>query len=216
MGQVSGGTGAGCGHGTLCGPAPAPPCLSAATPLLKRLLPCPTPLHLHLQFDKQQAGLAGLAFDEGGLMTGPLANQHADKPTCDRLPRDPLCTLTAQSRAPVSMRPTACCAALLLTMRPYRIAFQGGGLACRPLRPNQTFTTPSHHACNALNTINTLPTTPSPQHPHHRRHRSRLAAGTFGVFGYVTEGMEALGRVEPGDVVRSARVVSGADKLVLP
>ncbi|KXZ48859.1 hypothetical protein GPECTOR_25g444 [Gonium pectorale] len=40
--------------------------------------------------------------------------------------------------------------------------------------------------------------------------------GTFGVFGYVTDGMEAVARLEPGDVIVGAKVVSGADKLVLP
>jgi hypothetical protein len=34
---------------------------------------------------------------------------------------------------------------------------------------------------------------------------------------YVTEGMEeVVARLEPGDVIVSARVVSGADKLLLP
>lgn len=40
--------------------------------------------------------------------------------------------------------------------------------------------------------------------------------GTFGVFGYVTEGLDAVSRVENGDVITGARVVSGADRLVLP
>ncbi|GFR50671.1 hypothetical protein Agub_g12923 [Astrephomene gubernaculifera] len=40
--------------------------------------------------------------------------------------------------------------------------------------------------------------------------------GSFGVFGYVTEGMDDLVQLGPGDVILSARVVSGAEKLLLP
>lgn len=41
--------------------------------------------------------------------------------------------------------------------------------------------------------------------------------GTFGVFGYVTEGMdEVMSKLQPGDVIVSARIVAGADKLQRP
>ena len=40
--------------------------------------------------------------------------------------------------------------------------------------------------------------------------------GTFGVFGYVTEGLESVARVENGDIITGARVLSGADRLVIP
>jgi hypothetical protein len=40
--------------------------------------------------------------------------------------------------------------------------------------------------------------------------------GTFGVFGYVTGGLDAVGKLETGDVIRSARLVSGRDRLVVP
>ncbi|KAG2496893.1 hypothetical protein HYH03_004901 [Edaphochlamys debaryana] len=40
--------------------------------------------------------------------------------------------------------------------------------------------------------------------------------GTFGVFGYVTEGLGTVTTLTPGDRIVEARVVSGADKLVLP
>ncbi|GLC36069.1 hypothetical protein PLESTF_000972600 [Pleodorina starrii] len=40
--------------------------------------------------------------------------------------------------------------------------------------------------------------------------------GTFGVFGYVTDGMDAVARLEPGDVVTGVRVISGADRLIVP
>lgn len=40
--------------------------------------------------------------------------------------------------------------------------------------------------------------------------------GTFGVFGYVTTGLESVPRIENGDIIVSSRVVSGADRLVLP
>jgi peptidyl-prolyl cis-trans isomerase B (cyclophilin B) len=36
------------------------------------------------------------------------------------------------------------------------------------------------------------------------------------VFGYVTGGMDAVAKLQTGDVIRSARVTSGADRLVLP
>lgn len=38
--------------------------------------------------------------------------------------------------------------------------------------------------------------------------------GLYGVLGYVTDGVEVLRQLRPGDRVSSARVVSGADKLV--
>eukprot|EP00959_Pyramimonas_sp_CCMP1952_P385649 8081842-Pyramimonas_sp.AAC.1 len=38
--------------------------------------------------------------------------------------------------------------------------------------------------------------------------------GNFSVFGYVTEGREILSQIRNGDVIKSARVVSGAEKLV--
>mmetsp|Transcript_24835 Transcript_24835/g.41499 ORF Transcript_24835/g.41499 Transcript_24835/m.41499 type:complete len:455 (+) Transcript_24835:121-1485(+) len=38
--------------------------------------------------------------------------------------------------------------------------------------------------------------------------------GTFAVFGYVTDGRELLGQIEKGDVIKSAKIVSGAEKLV--
>lgn len=40
--------------------------------------------------------------------------------------------------------------------------------------------------------------------------------GQFGVFGYVTGGTEALARLGTGDRLVSARLVEGADKLVVP
>ncbi|GIL75050.1 hypothetical protein Vretifemale_4870 [Volvox reticuliferus] len=40
--------------------------------------------------------------------------------------------------------------------------------------------------------------------------------GTFGVFGYITDGLDSVTRLEPGDVITSVRVLSGADKLVVP
>eukprot|EP00240_Pyramimonas_obovata_P002333 CAMPEP_0118946040 /NCGR_PEP_ID=MMETSP1169-20130426/43479_1 /TAXON_ID=36882 /ORGANISM="Pyramimonas obovata, Strain CCMP722" /LENGTH=445 /DNA_ID=CAMNT_0006891919 /DNA_START=1 /DNA_END=1338 /DNA_ORIENTATION=+ len=38
--------------------------------------------------------------------------------------------------------------------------------------------------------------------------------GNFAVFGYVTEGKEILSQIRNGDVIQSARIVSGADKLI--
>ena len=40
--------------------------------------------------------------------------------------------------------------------------------------------------------------------------------GQFGVFGYVTGGAEVLPRLRPGDVLASARLVSGGERLVVP
>jgi hypothetical protein len=40
--------------------------------------------------------------------------------------------------------------------------------------------------------------------------------GEFGVFGYVTEGRELLSKVGTGDIIVSARVIAGKDKLVMP
>ncbi|GIL50914.1 hypothetical protein Vafri_7000 [Volvox africanus] len=40
--------------------------------------------------------------------------------------------------------------------------------------------------------------------------------GTFGVFGYITDGMDSVARLEPGDVITSVRILSGVDKLVVP
>lgn len=40
--------------------------------------------------------------------------------------------------------------------------------------------------------------------------------GQFGVFGYVTKGADLLPRIEDGDRLVRVRVVSGADKLVIP
>lgn len=40
--------------------------------------------------------------------------------------------------------------------------------------------------------------------------------GTFGVFGYVTEGMDVIGGLASGDVIRSAKLTAGRERLVLP
>lgn len=40
--------------------------------------------------------------------------------------------------------------------------------------------------------------------------------GTFGVFAYITSGMDEIGRLASGDKIVSAKIVSGADKLVRP
>lgn len=40
--------------------------------------------------------------------------------------------------------------------------------------------------------------------------------GTFGVFGYVTSGMENIVKLQTGDIIRSARLTSGEDRLVVP
>ena len=40
--------------------------------------------------------------------------------------------------------------------------------------------------------------------------------GNFSVCGYVTEGLEFLQQIQPGDMIKSAHVVSGEDRLVVP
>ncbi|KAK9818070.1 hypothetical protein WJX72_006649 [[Myrmecia] bisecta] len=40
--------------------------------------------------------------------------------------------------------------------------------------------------------------------------------GKFGVFGYVTKGAELISQLQPGDVIVSAKLLSGQDRLVLP
>lgn len=40
--------------------------------------------------------------------------------------------------------------------------------------------------------------------------------GTYAVVGYVTSGAEVLGQLRSGDRIRSARLVAGADRLVVP
>ncbi|GJP74800.1 hypothetical protein CLOP_g5335 [Closterium sp. NIES-67] len=40
--------------------------------------------------------------------------------------------------------------------------------------------------------------------------------GQFSVFGYVTKGRDVLAQLRTGDVIQSARIVSGADRLVVP
>ena len=40
--------------------------------------------------------------------------------------------------------------------------------------------------------------------------------GQFGVAGYLTKGAEALSRLEDGDRLVSARLISGADRLIPP
>jgi cyclophilin family peptidyl-prolyl cis-trans isomerase len=40
--------------------------------------------------------------------------------------------------------------------------------------------------------------------------------GTFGVFGYVTDGMPIVTKLETGDTIVSAQVVSGLERLVRP
>ncbi|MGA1600822.1 MAG: peptidylprolyl isomerase [Prochlorothrix sp.] len=45
---------------------------------------------------------------------------------------------------------------------------------------------------------------------------SNLLDGRYAAFGYVTEGAETLERLRVGDVIQSATVVSGLDKLVQP
>lgn len=40
--------------------------------------------------------------------------------------------------------------------------------------------------------------------------------GTFGVFGYVTSGMDNVAKLQTGDVIRSAKLVAGKERLVVP
>lgn len=40
--------------------------------------------------------------------------------------------------------------------------------------------------------------------------------GQFSVFGYTTVGREILSEIRTGDVVRSAKLIGGSDRLVLP
>eukprot|EP00775_Hariotina_reticulata_P002402 gene2402-2706_t len=40
--------------------------------------------------------------------------------------------------------------------------------------------------------------------------------GTFGVFGYVTDGMDVVGKLQTGDIISKAEVTSGIDRLVRP
>jgi peptidyl-prolyl cis-trans isomerase B (cyclophilin B) len=40
--------------------------------------------------------------------------------------------------------------------------------------------------------------------------------GNYAVFGYVTEGMEVVDTIQQGDVIESARVISGAENLSIP
>lgn len=40
--------------------------------------------------------------------------------------------------------------------------------------------------------------------------------GTFGVFGYVTKGMDVVRGLQSGDVIVTAQLLSGADKLLRP
>ena len=40
--------------------------------------------------------------------------------------------------------------------------------------------------------------------------------GNFSVLGYVTEGLELLQQIQPGDTIKSARLVDGLDKLIIP
>jgi cyclophilin family peptidyl-prolyl cis-trans isomerase len=40
--------------------------------------------------------------------------------------------------------------------------------------------------------------------------------GTFGVFGYVTSGMDNVAKLQTGDVIRSAQLVAGKERLVVP
>lgn len=39
--------------------------------------------------------------------------------------------------------------------------------------------------------------------------------GTFGVFGYVTSGMDNVVKLQTGDMIRSAKVTSGKERLVV-
>lgn len=40
--------------------------------------------------------------------------------------------------------------------------------------------------------------------------------GNFSVFGYCTGGIEFLEQIQPGDTIRSARLIAGQDKLIVP
>jgi peptidyl-prolyl cis-trans isomerase B (cyclophilin B) len=40
--------------------------------------------------------------------------------------------------------------------------------------------------------------------------------GTFGVFGYVTSGMDNVVKLQTGDMIRSAKLTSGKERLVVP
>lgn len=40
--------------------------------------------------------------------------------------------------------------------------------------------------------------------------------GNFGVFGYVTTGMDNVVKLQTGDVIRSAKLVAGKERLVVP
>lgn len=40
--------------------------------------------------------------------------------------------------------------------------------------------------------------------------------GQFSVFGYVTNGKELLSQIRTGDIIQSAKLVSGADRLIVP
>ncbi|CAN0826410.1 Peptidyl-prolyl cis-trans isomerase CYP37, chloroplastic [Linum grandiflorum] len=40
--------------------------------------------------------------------------------------------------------------------------------------------------------------------------------GQFSVFGYITGGRDILGQIKTGDVIRSAKLVDGQDRLILP
>jgi len=40
--------------------------------------------------------------------------------------------------------------------------------------------------------------------------------GTFGVFGYVTDGMDVVGKLQTGDIISKAEVTSGLDRLMRP
>ena len=44
----------------------------------------------------------------------------------------------------------------------------------------------------------------------------RVGPGQFGVFGYATKGLEVLPQVQSGDVIKTARIVSGLSKLQVP
>jgi len=43
---------------------------------------------------------------------------------------------------------------------------------------------------------------------------SNLLDGRYAVFGYVVEGQDVLGTIKPGDVIKSAQVIKGAENLV--
>lgn len=63
--------------------------------------------------------------------------------------------------------------------------------------------------------------TTTTQHNNKRKQQAGLSGlsfdeGTFGVFGYVTSGMDNVSKLQTGDVIRSAKLVAGRDRLVLP